>query len=240
MRSRSRIAAATVALVLVSSCGWWGEQGRTTKGAVYGTGAGAATGAAIGGILGGGEGAWKGAAVGAALGALGGGLIGHYMDNQAKELQKVVDRQDRVERDGETLRLSLASDVLFDSGSATLQPGGEDKLRQVADVLQRYPKTRVEIVGHTDNRGTSASNAKLAERRAGAVRDVLVRDGVDRARITIRGAGETRPVATNDTLEGRALNRRVEIITRPDEALAAESNRQAPNPREAAPADEPR
>ena len=174
MRSRCRIAAATVALVLVSSCGWWGEQGRTTKGAVYGTGAGAATGAAIGGILGGGEGAWKGAAVGAALGALGGGLIGHYMDNQAKELQKVVDRQDRVERDGETLRLSLASDVLFDSGSATLQPGGEDKLRQVADVLQRYPKTRVEI------------------------------------------------------------------ITRPDETLAAESSRQAPSPREAPPAEEPR
>jgi len=240
MRSRSRIAAATVALVLVSSCGWWGEQGRTTKGAVYGTGAGAATGAAIGGILGGGEGAWKGAAVGAALGALGGGLIGHYMDNQAKELQKVVDRQDRVERDGETLRLSLASDVLFDSGSSTLQPGGEDKLRQVADVLQRYPKTRVEIVGHTDNRGTSASNEKLAERRARAVRDALVRFGVDGTRITTRGAGETRPVATNDTLEGRALNRRVEIITRPDETLAAESSRQAPSPREAPPAEEPR
>lgn len=240
MTSRPRIAAAVVALVLASSCGWWSERGRTTKGAVYGTGAGAATGAAIGGALGGGEGAWKGAAVGAALGALGGGLIGHYMDNQAKEMQKVVDRQDRVERDGETLRLSLASDVLFDSGSATLQPGAEDKLRHVAEVLQRYPKTRVEIVGHTDNRGTSASNEKLAERRARAVRDVLVRFGVDPTRIATRGAGETRPVATNDTLEGRAMNRRVEIITRPDETLAAESGRQAPSPREAPPAEEPR
>ena len=101
--------AAAAAVVGVTGCGWWSEQGRTTKGAAYGTGAGAATGAAIGAALGGGEGAWKGAAVGAALGALGGGLIGHYMDNQAKEMQKVVDRQDRVERDGESLRLSLAS-----------------------------------------------------------------------------------------------------------------------------------
>src|SRR5437016_3484142 len=128
---RKRIVVAALALVLASGCGWWSEQGRTTKGAAYGTGAGAATGAAIGAALGGGEGAWKGAAVGAALGALGGGLIGHYMDNQAKEMQKVVDRQDRVERDGESLRLSLASDVLFDSGSATLQPGAEDKLQHV-------------------------------------------------------------------------------------------------------------
>ena len=240
MRSRARIVLAALALVLASGCGWWSEQGRTTKGAAYGTGAGAATGAAIGAALGGGEGAWKGAAVGAALGALGGGLIGHYMDNQAKEMQKVVDRQDRVERDGESLRVSLASDVLFDSGSAILQPGAEDKLQHVAEVLQRYPKTRVEIVGHTDNRGTSASNEKLADRRAHAVRDVLVGFGVDRARITTRGAGETRPVATNDTLEGRVLNRRVEIVTRPDETLAAESERQAPSRREAPPAEEPR
>jgi len=240
VRSGSKAAAAALALVLVSSCGWWSEQGRTTKGAVYGTGAGAATGAAIGGALGGGEGAWKGAAVGAALGALGGGLIGHYMDTQAKEMQRVVDRQDRIERDGEMLRLSLASDVLFDSGSATLQPGAEDKLRHVAEVLQRYPKTRVEIVGHTDNRGTSASNEKLSERRARAVRDVLARSGVDPTRITTRGAGETRPVATNDTLEGRALNRRVEVITTPDETLAAESERHGSGSREAPASEEPR
>ena len=236
MRARPGFAAAAVALVLVSGCGWWSEQGRTTKGAVYGTGAGAATGAAIGGILGGGEGAWKGAAVGAALGALSGGVIGHYMDNQAKEMQKVIDRQDSVERDGEMLRLSLASDVLFDSGSATLQPGAEDKLRHVADVLQRYPKTRVEIVGHTDNRGTAASNETLSERRARAVADVLVRAGVDRARITTRGLGATRPVASNDSLEGRARNRRVEIVTSPDQTLAAEGQGQA----SPAPAAEPR
>jgi outer membrane protein OmpA-like peptidoglycan-associated protein len=232
-----RVAALAVTIAVASSgCGWWGERSRTTKGAVYGTGAGAATGAAIGGILGGGEGAWKGAAVGAAVGALGGGVIGRYMDNQAKEMQKVVDRQDRVERDGDTLKVSLASDVLFDSGSATLQPGGVDKLREVAQVLDRYPKTQVQIVGHTDSRGSPTSNVQLSERRAQAVRDVLVRDGVDPSRITTRGEGETRPVATNDTPEGRAQNRRVEIITRPNDALAAEQGSGSPPP----PAEEPR
>jgi len=239
MRQPSRAAAAALAITLASGCGWWSERGRTTKGAVYGTGAGAATGAAIGGALGGGEGAWKGAAVGAALGALSGGLIGHYMDNQAKDMQRVVDRQDRVERDGEMLKLSLASDVLFDSGSATLQPGAEDKLRHVAEVLQRYPNTRIEIIGHTDSRGTAASNTKLSEQRARAVRDVLARAGVDPARITTRGAAATRPVATNDTPEGRAVNRRVEIVTTPDEHLAAES-RPENAPSRQAPAEEPR
>src|SRR5439155_24941367 len=115
-----------------------GLKSRTTKGAAYGTGVGAAAGAAIGGILGGGEGAWKGAAVGAAVGGLSGGALGYYMDSQAKEMQQVVARQDRVEREGDTLRVSLASDVLFDSGSATLQPGAQDKLHQVAQVLERY------------------------------------------------------------------------------------------------------
>ena len=223
---------------LVSGCAWWGERSRTTKGAVYGTGAGAATGAAIGGILGGGEGAWKGAAIGAAVGGMSGGAVGYYMDRQKKEMEQVLERQDRVEREGETLRIALASDVLFDSGSAKLQPGATDKLRQVGGVLQRYPRTNLEVVGHTDSRGGEASNVTLSERRANAVRDALVREGVDAQRFSIRGVGETRPVATNDTPEGRALNRRVEIVSRPDEGLAAEGEgRQgAPPP---APDDEP-
>jgi len=239
MRGRHALAA-LLALWLASGCAWWQERSRTTKGAVYGTGAGAATGAAIGGILGGGEGAWKGAAIGAAVGGLSGGAVGYYMDRQARDMQQVLERQDRLEREGDTLRVSLASDILFASGSAQLQPGAEDKLAQVAQVLQRYPRTRVEVVGHTDSRGSTESNQTLSLRRGAAVRDVLVRDGVDAGRITARGAGETRPLATNDTATGRAMNRRVEITLRPDEGLAAEGRereRGAPPP---APTDEPR
>lgn len=218
----TRIAATVVALSMLAGCAAWEGQNKTTKGAVYGTGAGAATGAAVGAALGGGEGAWKGAAVGAAIGAIGGALIGNSMDRQAKEMQAVLDRQDRLERDGQMLKVSLTSDTLFESGSAKLQPGAEDKLRQIAQVLERYPRTRLEIIGHTDSRGTPESNQSLSERRSGSVREALVRLGVDRNRITSRGVGETRPVASNDTPTGRAMNRRVELVTQPDDGVASQ------------------
>jgi outer membrane protein OmpA-like peptidoglycan-associated protein len=237
--SMRRVLVLLLVVSLVPGCAWWGERSTTTKGAVYGSGAGAATGAAIGAILGGGQGAWKGAAIGAAVGGLGGGAVGYYMDQQKKEMQDVVARQDRVDRDGDMLRVSLSSDVLFDSGSAQLQPGGQDKLGEVSKVLTKYPRTRLEIVGHTDNRGTEASNQTLSERRAQAVRDVLVRDGVDASRITLRGEGAGRPVATNATPEGRAQNRRVEILSRPDEGLAREGSEPAAGA-PPAPAAEPR
>jgi outer membrane protein OmpA-like peptidoglycan-associated protein len=231
------VIASVLALTVSSGCAWWQERSRTTKGAVYGTGAGAAAGAAIGGILGGGEGAWKGAAVGAAVGGLGGAAAGYYMDRQAKEMQQVLARQDRLEREGETLRVALSSDVLFASGSARLQPGAEDKLRQVASVLQRYPRTRVEVVGHTDSVGSESYNQDLAERRADAVKAVLVQAGVDPTRITTVGVGEGRPVSSNDTATGRAMNRRVELVIQPEGGVAgAPPGEAAPSP---APADEP-
>jgi outer membrane protein OmpA-like peptidoglycan-associated protein len=236
---RTLTALALATALLVAGCGWWEERSRTTKGAAYGTGAGAATGAAIGAILGGGEGAWKGAAVGAAIGGLAGTGIGYYMDRQAKDMQEVLSRQDRVEREGETLHVALSSDILFDTGKATLQPGAQDKLNEVAGVLNRYPRTSIEIVGHTDSRGSDAANQTLSERRAGAVRDVLVRDGVSADRVTTRGAGESRPVATNDTPEGRALNRRVEIVTRPDQSFAEQRRREAAPPPAYEGSDEP-
>jgi len=240
MRKGLRTAAIAVTLTLgVTGCAWWGERSRTTKGAVYGTGASAATGAAVGAVLGGGEGAWKGAAVGAAIGGLSGTAVGYYLDKQKNEMQEVLARQDRVERDGETMRVALASDTLFDSGSATLQPGAQDKLREVARVFMRYPRTRLEIVGHTDDRGSEASNQALSDRRAAAVRTALTTEGVEAARITVRGEGETRPVATNSTPEGRAQNRRVEILSRPDEDLAAEGKDDARGTPPPAPSEEP-
>jgi len=228
---RSRVLAVVMLLVtMASGCAWWGERSGTTKGAVYGTGAGAAAGAAIGGILGGGEGAWKGAAVGAAVGALGGGLIGNYMDRQKQEMEKVLANQDRIEREGDTLRASLSSDVLFESGSARLQPGADAELAQIAEVLKRQPGTSLEITAHTDNRGTERYNQELSERRAATIRDSLVKSGVDASRIRTRGEGEHEPIATNDTATGRATNRRVDITIRPDEGLAREQSAPSEQP----------
>jgi outer membrane protein OmpA-like peptidoglycan-associated protein len=210
----------------VSSCSVYESNPRTVKGAGVGAVAGAGTGAAIGAIVGGGKGAGTGAAIGAVVGLLGGGLIGNYLDNQAKEMQGILAEQDRLRQQQERLDVTLASDILFTSGSATLYPGGRDKLRQFAGVLNRYPRTTIQITGNTDSRGSEQSNMDLSRRRAQAVADELVADGVSANRITTRGVGASVAIATNDTPEGRAQNRRVEIVVAPDEGLRAEQSQQ--------------
>ncbi|MEW6440634.1 MAG: OmpA family protein [bacterium] len=207
---------------LVMSCSTWQEQTRTTKGAAVGTATGAAAGSAIGAIAGGGEGAWKGAAIGAVVGGLAGGFIGNYMDRQAKEMQAVLAEQDRLRLEQEQIHVSMSSDVLFESGKSYLQPGARDKLRQFAGVLQRYPRTVIEVVGHTDSRGTDEFNYSLSQQRASAVADELAANGVSPSRMATRGEGESRPLASNETAEGRQMNRRVEVNVTPDQALRAE------------------
>lgn len=103
-------------------------------------------------------------------------------------------------------------DVLFASGSATLQTGGYENLNRLVDFLERYPDQAVLIEGHTDSVGSAQSNERLSQRRADAVRDYLARRGIGERRLSARGLGEGRPVATNDTAAGRQQNRRVEII----------------------------
>jgi outer membrane protein OmpA-like peptidoglycan-associated protein len=208
----------------MTGCSFYESHPRTVKGAGVGAAAGAASGAAIGAIVGGGKGAGKGAAIGAVVGLLGGGLIGNYMDNQAKEMEAVLAEQDRLRREQERLEVTMASDVLFSSGSANLYPGARDKLRQFAAVLNRYPRTTIQITGHTDSRGSEQSNDQLSLQRARAVADQLTADGVSASRISVRGLGESQPIATNDTPEGRAQNRRVEMTVTPDEGLRAEQN----------------
>jgi len=216
-----RLVVVGVSLSLVS-CSVYESNPRTVKGAGYGAAGGAAAGAAIGAIVGGGKGAGEGAAIGAVVGLLGGGLVGNYLDNQAKEMEAVLGEQDRLRREQERLDVAMSSDVLFSSGSANLYPGGRDKLRQFAGVLNRYPRTNIQIVGHTDSRGSEQSNNELSQRRAKAVADELTAAGVSASRISTRGVGASQPVATDDTPEGRAQNRRVEIIVEPDQGLRNE------------------
>lgn len=199
---------------------------RAAKGAGIGAIGGAATGAAIGGIVGGKKGAGQGAAIGAVVGLIGGGLIGSYMDKQAAEMEQVLARQDRIERQQEQLTVVMASDVLFATDSATLQPGARSKLRQLADVMIRYPRTVVQVNGHTDSTGADDYNMQLSVRRADAVADALVANGVSSGRVRVRGLGETLPVADNRNEAGRQQNRRVEIVINPDEGLRDEAAEQ--------------
>jgi outer membrane protein OmpA-like peptidoglycan-associated protein len=226
-----------VLLLSLAGCAAYESAPRTVKGAGIGAAAGAGTGAAIGAIVGGGKGAGQGAAIGAVVGLIGGGLIGNYMDQQAKEMQAVLGEQDRLRRNQEQLQVIMPSDVTFSSGSAILQPGASDRLRRFAGVLNRYPRTTVQVIGYTDSRGTEQSNEELSQRRARAVADELIADGVSAARISTLGRGASLPVATNDTPEGRAQNRRVEIDVNPDEGLR---NEQAGGAGGGAPSEEPR
>ena len=103
-------------------------------------------------------------------------------------------------------------DVLFTSGSADLQPGGDDNLNRLVDFLNQHPERRVVIEGHTDSVGSAQSNQRLSEQRAGSVRSYLTRRGISSDRLSSLGVGADRPVATNDNASGRQQNRRVEVI----------------------------
>jgi outer membrane protein OmpA-like peptidoglycan-associated protein len=183
----------------------------------YRTG-GVATGAIVGGILGATQGSdddrLAKTVIGAGLGALAGGAIGSNLDRQAAELRG-VNSAFTVTNTGEYLIVNMPQDVLFATDSAALRSDLVSDLQSVAQNLLRYPNSRIEVVGHTDNTGSAAYNQDLSQRRAGSVADVLRSSGVPASRVVSFGAGEDRPVASNLTPEGRAQNRRVEIIIRP-------------------------
>ena len=113
--------------------------------------------------------------------------------------------------------ITLPGNVLFQSGQAALLPAAQDKLNQVADALKHQEDHKMVVEGHTDSQGTESSNIDLSQRRAQTVRDYLVSRGVPNDKVTAQGLGQSRPIADNKTVEGRAQNRRVEIIVQPIE-----------------------
>lgn len=150
--------------------------------------------------------------IGAGIGAIGGAAIGSYMDRQEREIRERTAGSDvEVIRRGDDLILSMPSGITFATDSSTVQPQFRPTLDKVADVLDRYNQTYVDVYGHTDSTGSDAYNQALSERRADAVAEYLTMRGVESARLEALGYGETQPIASNDTIEGRAQNRRVEI-----------------------------
>ena len=179
-----------------------------------GAGAGAAAGAIVGAIIGNQSGNNRtGAVVGAAAGAAIGAAIGHRMDQQQKELQKIQGVEVTRPSEGE-IAVNLTNDILFDFNSSSLRPESQQTLADLASNFRNYPDEQVTIEGHTDSVGTPSYNQTLSEQRASAVSSYLSTEGVPSGRITSIGYGETRPKASNDTPEGRQLNRRVEIHIR--------------------------
>lgn len=154
-------------------------------------------------------------AAAAAGGAIGGG-VGYYMDRQEAKLRASLrDSGVRVVRDGNNLILVMPGNITFATGSATVKSDFENVLKSVATVLTEFDKTILEVTGHTDSTGSDAFNMQLSERRAQSVANVLQANEVAFQRILTAGLGETRPIADNSTEEGRAQNRRVELVMIP-------------------------
>lgn len=211
-------AAMGLAALLAAGCATNPETGQreATK-----TGRGAAIGAAAGAVLGGVSGGDRGqrAAIGAAAGAAIGAGVGKYMQNQEEQLrQQTAGTGVEIARQGDNVILNMPGHVTFATDSAQISPAFQGTLDQVAATISEYQDTRVQVAGHTDNTGSETYNEQLSQRRAQAVADYLASRGVASTRITTIGYGEARPVASNETADGRQQNRRVEIILSPSGA----------------------
>ncbi len=181
---------------------------------------GAASGAVIGAV------AYKknrtaGAVVGAVGGGLAGGAVGAYMDSQKQDLQKSLSKEIKsgavkVQKlDNSVVKITMTSQTAFDTGSTEIKPGFYTTMDKVADVVIRYGKTTLTVVGHTDNVGAASYNQKLSQERALSVARYLVSKDVNPLRLATSGKGESAPIASNGSAAGRQQNRRVEILVEP-------------------------
>jgi outer membrane protein OmpA-like peptidoglycan-associated protein len=192
-------------------------------GALVGAGAGAAVGAAVGHAAGN---TAVGAILGAAVGGAAGAYIGNYMDKQAAEIERDLEGA-RVERVGEGIKITFSSGILFDVNKATLRPEAATNLGDLAVILQKYPDTDILVEGHTDSDGTEEYNLELSRQRAQSVANSLAAEKVNPTRFPQMGYGESQPVATNETAEGRQQNRRVELAIMANDKLKKVAEEQA-------------
>ncbi|WP_209389821.1 MULTISPECIES: OmpA family protein [unclassified Chryseobacterium] len=205
--------------LLLTSC----EAVQNSNNQQRGTAVGVASGAVIGGILGNNIGKGRNAALGAILGGVIGGVagnvIGNKMDKQAKEIKETLPGAE-VERVGDGIKITMnESIVTFAFDSSNLTTLAKTNLDKLVQVLVNNPDTNINIYGHTDSKGSDDYNQKLSERRANSVKAYLVSKGIASSRMFALGEGESMPVASNDTEEGRAKNRRVEFAITANEKM---------------------
>ncbi|MFD2300451.1 OmpA family protein [Paracidovorax citrulli] len=208
MRTSRTLIAATAAVLLASGCANMTDTQRRTA---TGAGVGAAGGAVLGAVTGGNAG--TGALIGAGVGALGTYIWSQHMERQKQEMQQVTQGTGVVvtQTQDNQLKLDIPSDISFATNRSDIQPNFAPVLDRFAEGLRNNPNAEVRIVGYTDSTGNDAINNPLSLDRATSTRNYLTARGVNGARVQVEGRGAREPVATNDTAEGRARNRRVEI-----------------------------
>lgn len=219
---RTILGVSTLSLaLLLSGCG----ASNIVKGSGVGAGAGAVIGAGIGNVAGN---TGLGAVIGGVVGGVAGGLIGNQMDKQAKELEAQVPEA-TVEKvnDGEAIKVTFDSGILFASSSSTLSTASRDALKRFAENMNANPDTDIKIVGHTDSTGRYEYNMKLSEERAQSVVNFLRAHNVAASRLVPIGVGPNEPVVDNSTRENRAKNRRVEVFILPNAKMVREAKQQS-------------
>ena len=211
---------AMIALVLLPGCSTWSN---TAKGTGIGSGAGAVVGAAIGALISkDAKGAAIGAAIGTAVGAGTGAIIGNQMDKKAEELAALENAEVEKITDVnglEAIKVTFNSGILFATNKANLSKESKVELKEFADKMADFTQTDITIYGHTDNTGSAEVNEKLSQQRAESVQKYLADCGIAADRMVAQGMSYTMPVADNETKEGRAQNRRVEIYISANEAM---------------------
>ena len=206
--------------ILLSGCG----ASNQVKGTAIGAGGGAAVAAGIADLAGAsGKNTALIAAGGAVVGGVAGNLIGRKMDKQKEELAKIEGAQVEAVNEGQAIKVTFDSGILFQTGSSTLSPASKAALTQFAASLTGNPDTDVQIVGHTDITGSVETNNKLSVARASSVKNYLVGQGIGTIRLTAEGVGSSQPVADNSTKAGQAQNRRVEVYISANEKMLREA-----------------
>ncbi len=210
-----------------TSCESIQNSNKTQRGAAIGAGAGGVIGGVLGNNIGKGGNGALGVIIGAAVGGAAGGVIGNKMDKQATEIENALPGAE-VERVDEGIRVVLHEESInFAFDSSDLTATAMANLDKLIPALNTEENTNLQIQGFTDAKGSDAYNLKLSERRANSVKDYLVSHGVTASRLTTVGFGEQNPIGSNETEEGRALNRRVEFIITANEQMKAEAEAEA-------------
>ncbi len=214
--------------MVLSSCGTWSN---LAKGTAIGGGSGAAVGAGIGALVGkDSKSAAIGSAIGAIVGAGAGAIIGDKMDKKAEQLAAIEGATVETVTDANNLtsvKVTFDSGILFDTNKSTLSTSAKNSLKEFATKMADMPDTDITIWGHTDNTGSAAVNERLSLERANAVKSYLNGLGIANSRMESAGKSYNEPVASNDTKEGRAQNRRVEVYISANEAMIAAAEAEA-------------
>jgi outer membrane protein OmpA-like peptidoglycan-associated protein len=214
------------ASTVLTSCDVIKNSNKTQRGAVIGGAAGAVLGGVLGNNVGKGGNGAMGAVLGGVVGGVVGGVIGNKMDKQAREIQTAIPGA-KVERVGEGIKLVLGENsVRFDTSKSTLTPAAKANLDKLIPVFQSYADTDIVIYGYTDSSGNVDKNLTLSEQRSASVNAYLASKGLNVSRFKSIGMGIADPVATNETVEGKAQNRRVEFAITANEKMIEDAKKE--------------